>query len=172
MTRRFGIVSSSSAAARSRSTSTATTCPARVASGRVSAPRPGPISRKVSSGVGSIASTTLATHTGSRKCCPNRFRALAVRARLPAFCLAPSRSFLPLPPSPFRLVIILAAPVTLLDLLNLLFAQAEVVTYLVNQCFADDGAHVVVALAVFLDRLLKNGDAVRQGVAVAPRTLW
>src|SRR5262245_9532161 len=144
MTRRLGMFSPASAAARSRSISTATTCLARLARGRVSAPRPGPISRKVSSGPGSIASTTLATHTGSRKCWPNRFRGL---------------------------LILLAAPVPLLDFLNLFFAQTEVVTHLMDQRLADDRAHVIVALAVFFDRLLKNGDAVREGVAVAPRAL-
>src|SRR5262245_55012539 len=150
------MVSSSSAAARSRSISTATTCPARFARGRVSAPRPGPISRNVSLGVGLIASMTLATHTGSRKCCPNRLRGLADLTSGP----------------PPRLLILLAAPVTLLDLLDLFFAQTEVMAHFVNQRFSDDGAHVSVVVAVLLDRLLKNRDAVRKGVAVGPRPLW
>ena len=46
---------------------------ARAARGRVSAPRPGPISMNVSSGCGSIARTTFSTQAGSRKCWPNRF---------------------------------------------------------------------------------------------------
>jgi len=50
--------SSSSESARSRSISTATTRPAREASGRVMAPRPGPISRNVSVVDGATASTT------------------------------------------------------------------------------------------------------------------
>src|SRR6188474_1015877 len=136
MTRRFGTFARSSAAARSRSISTATTCLARCARGRVSAPRPGPISRKVSSSVGSIAPTTLATQTGSRKCCPNRFRGLGDLTR-----------------SAPRLLIILAAPVTFLDFLNLLFAQPEVVPDFMNQRFSDDRTDVIIVLAVLLDRL-------------------
>src|SRR4029453_10988714 len=137
------------------SVSTATVGRARSASGRVSAPRPGPTSRNVSREVGLIASITLVTHAGSRKCWPNRFRGLADLRR-----------------SAPRLLFILAAPITLLDFLDLFFAQTEVVTHLMDQRLSDDGAHVVVALAIFLDRLLKNGDAVREGVAVAPRALW
>ena len=63
------------AAARSRSSSMATTAAARAASGRVMAPRPGPISRNVSSGEGSMAATSLRAQAGSRKCWPNRLRA-------------------------------------------------------------------------------------------------
>src|ERR1051325_2599599 len=65
----------------------------------------------------------------------------------------------------------LAAPVALLDLLDLFLAEAEVVADLVNQRLADDGAHLVLVVAVLFDRLLENGDAVRQVVAVGPLTL-
>ncbi len=51
-----------------RSISTATTRAACAASCFVSAPRPAPISRKVSSGLGAMISTTLSTHADSRKC--------------------------------------------------------------------------------------------------------
>src|SRR6185312_2536117 len=63
-------------AARSRSISKAVTERALAASGRVSAARPGPISMKSSSAAGAIAVTTFATHAGSRKCWPNRLRAI------------------------------------------------------------------------------------------------
>src|SRR5690349_8994625 len=115
MTRRFGIASRCNAAARSRSISIATTRPARAASGRVSAPRPGPISRKVSSFDGWMPSTTFATHAVSRKCCPKRLRGL----------------------------FILTTPVALFDLLDFLFAEAEVVTDLVYERLADHRPDVV-----------------------------
>jgi hypothetical protein len=155
MTRSFGMCSLSSAAARSRSISTATTCPARAARGRVSAPRPGPISRKVSSSVGGRSRRRPWRPRRVRgSAAPNRFRGLGDLTR-----------------SAPRLLIILAAPVTFLDFLNLLFAQPEVVTDFMNQRFSDDRTDVIIVLAVLLDRLLKNRDAVRKGVAVGPRTL-
>src|SRR5262245_48414914 len=64
-----------SVATRSRSISKAVTRAERAVSGPVSAPRPGPISKKLSSGRGAIASTTLITQAGSRKCWPKRLRA-------------------------------------------------------------------------------------------------
>ena len=53
----------------------------RAASGTVKAPRPGPISRNVSSGSVASASTSFATQAGSRKCWPNRLRACPERGR-------------------------------------------------------------------------------------------
>src|ERR1044071_5982305 len=89
----------------------------RAASGRVSTPRPGPISTNSSSSRGSIARMTFATHAGSRKCWPKRRRAR---------------------PSVLRIVVVQvvvgdAAPVLVLDLLNLLLAHPEVVADLVNE---------------------------------------
>ena len=51
---------------------TATTRAARAARGSVSAPRPGPISRKSSPGAGAITRTSLSTEAGRRKCWPSR----------------------------------------------------------------------------------------------------
>src|SRR6185503_7029154 len=65
----------------------------------------------------------------------------------------------------------LAAPVALLDFLDLLLAEAEVVTDLVNQRFADDHPHVVIVVAVLFDRLLEERHAVGQGVAPSRRAL-
>jgi hypothetical protein len=65
----------------------------------------------------------------------------------------------------------LAAPVALFDLLDLFLAEAEVVADLVDERLADDGAHVVLVLAVLLDRALEDGDAVGQPVAVGPLAL-
>src|SRR5947208_2454256 len=73
---RFGAALTRRAAARSRSISKAMTERAVVTSGSVSAARPGPISMNSSSGVGAIALTTFTTHAGSRKCWPNRLRAI------------------------------------------------------------------------------------------------
>ena len=91
-----------------------------------------------------MAATSLATHAGSRKCCPNRLRALT-SARLVLG------------------VIGLAAPVSLLDFLDLLFAHAEVVAELVDQRLADgDDDVVLVAVAVLFDRPLEERDAIGQ----------
>src|SRR5688572_9367528 len=66
----------------------------------------------------------------------------------------------------------IAAPVALLNLLDFLFAHPEVVTDLVNERLADDGAHLVlVTVAVLLDRLLEDGDAIGKAVAERPGTL-
>src|SRR5439155_10037307 len=73
---RFGGAAARSDAARSRSISNAVTCLAASASGLVSAARPGPISMNSSSGFGAIAAMTFAIHAGSRKCWPNRLRAV------------------------------------------------------------------------------------------------
>src|SRR5690242_19226879 len=110
----------------------------RGASARVSAPRPGPISRNVSPASGATAATSLSTQACSRKCCPNLLRAG------------------------------LATPVLFFDGLDFFFAQPEVVPHFVNQRFADDRANLVLVLAVLLDRPLIDGDAIGQGVAVAP----
>src|SRR5215208_3422055 len=70
------------------------------------------------------------------------------------------------------LVIGLASPVALLDVHDLVFAQPEVMTELVDQGFADgDDDFVLVVLALLFDRPLIQRDAVRQGVAVAPLSL-
>src|SRR5882672_3396141 len=158
MTRTFWSCSASSTVARSRSISTATTRPARAASGRVSAPRPGPISRNVSSFVASSASMTFATHAASRKCWPKRLRGGG-----------PDKVR---PPRPALLFVIsLAAPIALLDLFDFFLAQAEVVTDFVNQRFADHRPGIVIVLAIFLDGFLKNRDAVWERVAVPPGPL-
>src|SRR6266480_3871570 len=60
-------------------------------------------------------------------------------------------------------------PVALLDFLDLLLAEAEVVPDLVDQRLRNAVAHVVFGLAVFFDDALEQRDAVRQGVAIAPR---
>ena len=67
-------ISARGPATRSRSISMATSRETFGASLSVRMPAPGPISRKTSSGEGAIASMTLSAQTGSRKCCPKRFR--------------------------------------------------------------------------------------------------
>ena len=47
----------------------------RLVNGPVSAPRPGPISRKVCAAPGATTRMTLSTHARSRKCCPKRLLA-------------------------------------------------------------------------------------------------
>src|SRR5947207_60588 len=110
---------------------------------------------------------TFTTHAGSRKCCPNRLRGFALPAS--PFPASPFPPF-PFPPSPFPLVI-LATPVALLDLFDLLFAEPEVVPDLVDQRLANAIAHIVLGLAILFDHRLEQRDAVRQRVAVAPRAL-
>src|SRR3990170_1818237 len=140
-----GLVASRSAA-RSRSTSIASSFPACAASGRVMAPRPGPISRIASSGVAATAATNLLTQAGSRKCWANRLRGL-IRLRL-------------------------AAPISFLNLHDLFFAHAEVVTELMNQRFADrDDNLAFVVVAIFFNRVLEQRDAVGQLVAIAPAAI-
>src|ERR1051325_358910 len=114
----LGIAADSRSAARSRSTSIARSRFARSASGRVIAPRPGPISITASSGPIAAASTSFLTHASSRKCCANRLR---------------GRFFILL--EIFGKWI--AAPVAFLDLHDLFFAHAEVVAQLMDQRLAD-----------------------------------
>src|SRR6187431_1845266 len=139
-------------AARSRSISTATTRRTRPASGAVSAPLPGPISRKTSSGAGESDSRSFATHAGSRKCWPNRFRARGRGLILVVF-IRPQ---------------CLAAPVALFNLLDLFLAHTEVVADFVNERFADDRAQFILVFAVLLDRALKERDTVREVVPECP----
>src|SRR5688572_2033856 len=65
----------------------------------------------------------------------------------------------------------LVAPVLLLDRLDFFLAEAEIVPDLVNQRLADDDANLVLVLAVFLDRALKERDAIGQRVAEPPGPL-
>ena len=62
-----------SSATISGSSSMAVRLATRGARRSVNAPGPGPISRNVSSGPGSIAATSLSAHAGCRKCWPYRF---------------------------------------------------------------------------------------------------
>ena len=114
--------------------------------GAVSAPRPGPISRNVSSAVGRERRAISLRDPGRLE------EVLAEslprpRETGPIAVLDPSSSV-----RPERF----AAPVALLDLLDLLLAQAEVVADLVNQRLADHGAHLVLVLAVLFDRSLED----------------
>ena len=98
---------------------TPTTRRAAAASGRVSAPGPGPISRNVVRGCGAIARDHLVD--------PGRARGSAGRtASAPADGLGRS-----------VVVVVVAAPVLLFDLLDLFLAQAEVVADLVDERLAD-----------------------------------
>src|SRR5262249_20143104 len=65
----------------------------------------------------------------------------------------------------------LAAPVALLYLLDLFFAEPEVVADFVDERFSDDGADFVLVVAVFFDWFLQEGHAVRKRVAVTPGAL-
>src|SRR3954464_13472010 len=143
---RFGGALSRRNSARSRSISNAVTLAARAVSSRVSAPRPGPISKNTSPGAGAIARTTLATHAGSRKCCPNRLRA-----------------------APGGLAVTDVVPVFLLDLLDFLFAQPEVMPDLVDERFADCHHEIVVIFGRSFEGALEEEDPIGQNVAVAPR---
>src|SRR3954470_3435881 len=120
---RFGGPDVVRSAARSRSISNPITRAARAASGRVSAPRPGPISRNVSSACGAMARTTFSAQADSRKCWPNRFRA---GGRLAVVRIAP--------------------PVALFDLLDCLFAEPEVVAYFVDERLADRHHEVLLVV--------------------------
>src|SRR5687768_13258216 len=141
-----------SSAARSRSISTAMMRATRGASARVSAPRPGPISRKVSSGAGATAAISLSTQACSRKCCPKRFR-----GRLPIVVFVGGDR--------------LATPVLLFDFLDFFLAEPKVVSDFVDQRLADDGANLVLVFAVFLDGTLEQRDAVGQGKGDIRRAL-
>ena len=74
-----------------------------------------------------------------------------------------------------RLVIVIvvriAPPVALFDLLDLLFGEPEVVADLVDQRLADRDDDVVFVLARVFDRSLKERDLVGQHVAVRPLAL-
>ena len=73
-----------------------------LAIGSVSAPAPGPISRITSSGCGATAATTFRTQTSSRKCCPNRLRALTLASRADAEHPATPAASSPSSSSPFH----------------------------------------------------------------------
>src|SRR5262245_51671667 len=126
--------------ARSRSISNATTRVAAAARSRVIAPRPGPISKNVWSRSGAIARTTFSAHARSRKCWPKRF--------LAGPWLRP------------RSLLIVGMPVLVLDRFDFLFAQAEVVTNLMNQRFADRDDQVVFVLRLAFVRTLEKDDAI------------
>src|SRR4051812_20870428 len=142
---RFGGPDVLRSAARSRSISNPITRAARAASGRVSAPRPGPISRNVSSACGATARTTFSAQADSRKCWPNRFRA---GARLPVIRVAP--------------------PIALLDLLDLLFAEPEVMADFMDQRLADRHHEVLLVVRGLLVGLLEQDDSIGQRVSVVP----
>src|SRR5205085_504284 len=128
-----------------RSISIAVTCAQRAARRSVRTPGPGPISRKRSSGCGPIRSTNRSAHAGSRKCCPYRFQARGS-------------------------VILdgLAAPEFFLDLLDFLFAHAEVVSEFVDHRLGDAVANLVLGSARRFDRPLIDRNAIGQCVAVSP----
>jgi hypothetical protein len=102
-----------------------------------------------------MAFTTLRAHGAARKCWANRLRGRCARV--------PVRVFVDLQP--------LAAPVALLDVLDLVFRQAEVVPDLVNQRFRNRDDHIVAIARGVFDRALKERDLVRQRVAVRPLSL-
>ena len=110
------------AGARSRSISTATSRPTRGARASVSAPRPGPISRKVSVGEGAMAAITLSTQAGSRKCCPKRFLGRSWSRSSPDAPPSSSSSSSSSSAAGFASP---AAPVALLDLLEFFLATAR-----------------------------------------------
>src|SRR5262245_60003244 len=147
------------------------TLPAR---GTVRAPRPGPISRNTSSGCGDCASRSLATHAASRKCWPNRFlargRGVMMEFRtqdadVPEFRIQHSALLV------FISAKRLAAPVPLLDVLDLFLAHAEVMANFMNERLADDRAHVIFVVAVFFDRPLEERDSIREIVSIRPGSL-
>src|SRR5438046_2520785 len=150
-------------AASSRSISKAITRPAVSVNRVLMAPRPGPISTIVSSAAAPIAVTTFTAHAGSRKCWPKRFFGRGVRD-----CVAPSGRARRCAP---RSVTVLRVPVAILDLLDLLFAHAEVVADLVDERLADRDHQVVLVLGLALVGSLKEQDAVGQRVAVVPSAL-
>src|SRR4249920_1279301 len=98
-----------------------------------------------------------ATHGPSRKCWPNLFRGREC-----------GRS----------LVIVLVgaegvpAPIPVFDLFDLLLTQAEVVANLMDQRFADDGAHLVLILTILFDRLPEESNPIGERVSVTPGTFW
>jgi hypothetical protein len=51
-------------------------------------------------------------------------------------------------------------PVSLLDFLDLFFAQPEVVADFMDQRFADHGANLVLVFAVLFNRLLEERDLI------------
>src|SRR5688500_6684665 len=159
----LGSAAASRSAARSRSISTARSRLTCAASGRVIAPRPGPISRIESSGVAATALTSLVTQAASRKCCANRLRGLINgpwRKRRVGSNLFDVRR------------IRLAAPVALLDRHDFVFGHAEVMSKLVDQRFADrDDDLVLIVAAIVFDRMLEERDAIGQGIAVSPAAL-
>ena len=123
--------------------------PARPAAA-VIAPRPGPISRIESSGVAATAVDQLVD--------PRRLRGSAARIA----CALSS------PPSASSNSLLAASSV--LDDVDLLFGHAEVVAELVDQRLADrDDDVVLVAVAVVLDRRLKQRDAIGQ---LLPWSQW
>src|SRR4026207_2275801 len=63
----------------------------------------------------------------------------------------------------------LAAPVALFDLLDLFLAQSKVVPDLVNERLTNDGADFILVFAAFLDRSLKERDAIGELIPVLPR---
>src|SRR3954464_3333821 len=60
------------------------------------------------------------------------------------------------------------APILLFDLFDLIFVHAEVVAELVNHRLGDTAANLLVIGTRLLDRLLINGNAIRERVAIAP----
>ena len=123
---------------------------------------------KTSFGSAPTASISLATQAGSRKCWPYRFRG---RGRD-----GPVAAFRPAARCVALLVLVqcaraLAAPISLFDLLDFLFAEPEVMPDFVDQRLADDRADVVLVVAVLFDRLLKERDAIGQVVAERPAAL-
>src|SRR5262245_59272265 len=150
----FGGTCVVSAAARSRSISTARIGAPVRASGSVSAPRPGPTSRKTSPGAGLMPARTFSAHLDARKCCPKRRRLRGGLFRVAC-----------------RRLIDIAVPVALLDFLDFFLRQAEVVADLVNEGLADRDDQVVLVRARVLNRPLEERDLVGEAVAIGPLAL-
>ena len=62
-------------------------------------------------------------------------------------------------------------PVEVFDVLDLSFAEVEIVPYFVDESLADHGAHVLRTVRLFLDLALEQGDAVRQVGVIFPAAL-
>src|SRR4029453_3283389 len=104
-----------------------------------------------SSSFGSMARRSLSAQAGSRKCWPNFFLARVFTVTV--------------------VVVVLAAPVLLFDLLDLVFAEAEVVADLVNQRLADAHDKILFVVCLAFVRTLKDQHAIGKHVAVARAAL-
>src|SRR5471030_1812941 len=114
---------------------------------------------------------TFSTHSGARKCCPKRFRSTLTQTPGTRLRGSAASARQALAPSTWHPVSLFSPPILLLDLLNLVFAHAEVVADLVDERFADRCDEILLVLRVALVRALEDQHAIGQRVAVAPAAL-